>query len=217
LFRRRRAQAVGIVVSEAEEPADGCWYVTAELAVDGRQLAAFDHGPLDLHQLWASCVRPGWYFIWTCDCGDPGCAGRFRGVRVSHRGGLADWRDADSGERYCFRRAELSAALAGAWRRGRELLAADRRVPCPEANRSFFAQHEPRPAEPVAFLPEWRTDTTVSLARTMYESRDFGAMPILADALQDVGCDSAEVLNHCRGPGPHVRGCWVVDLVLGKT
>ena len=72
------------------------------------------------------------------------------------------------------------------------------------------------PFRPVAFSPEWRTDTTVSLARTMYESRDFSAMPILADALQDAGCDSAEILDHCRGPGPHVRGCWVVDLVLGK-
>jgi hypothetical protein len=50
----------------------------------------------------------------------------------------------------------------------------------------------------------------------MYEARDFGALPILADALQDAGCDSADVLDHCRGPGPHVRGCWVVDRVLGK-
>jgi hypothetical protein len=41
-------------------------------------------------------------------------------------------------------------------------------------------------------------------------------LPILADALQDAGCDSAEVLAHCRGPGPHVRGYWVVDLLLGK-
>jgi hypothetical protein len=50
----------------------------------------------------------------------------------------------------------------------------------------------------------------------MYESRDFGAMPILADALQDAGCEDAAILGHCRGAGPHVRGCWVVDLVLGK-
>jgi hypothetical protein len=69
---------------------------------------------------------------------------------------------------------------------------------------------------PVAFSPSWRTDTTVALARQMYESRDFSAMPILADALQDTGCDSADILDHCRGPGPHVRGCWCVDLVLGK-
>ena len=72
------------------------------------------------------------------------------------------------------------------------------------------------PFRPVAFSPSWRTDTAVSLARQMYESRDFSAMPMLADALQDAGCDSDDVLPHCRGPGPHVRGCWVVDLVLGK-
>ncbi len=72
------------------------------------------------------------------------------------------------------------------------------------------------PFRPVAFSTSWRTDTAVTLARQMYDSRDFSAMPILADALQDAGCDSADVLDHCRGPGPHVRGCWVVDLVLGK-
>ena len=58
--------------------------------------------------------------------------------------------------------------------------------------------------------------TNLSLAQQMYELRDFGAMPILADALQDAGCTSADILDHCRGPGPHVRGCWVVDCVLGK-
>jgi hypothetical protein len=71
------------------------------------------------------------------------------------------------------------------------------------------------PFRPVAFAPEWRTDTAIALARTMYESREFSAMPILADALQDAGCDNDDVLNHCRGAGPHVRGCWVCDLVLG--
>ncbi len=69
---------------------------------------------------------------------------------------------------------------------------------------------------PVVFSPSCRTSTATALAAQMYKSRDFSAMPILADALQDAGCDSADVLDHCRGPGPHVRGCWVVDLVLGK-
>jgi hypothetical protein len=72
------------------------------------------------------------------------------------------------------------------------------------------------PFQPVAFSPEWRTDTTVALARQMYESREFSAMPILADALQDAGCDNANILGHCRGNGPHVRGCWVADMVLDK-
>jgi hypothetical protein len=50
----------------------------------------------------------------------------------------------------------------------------------------------------------------------MYKSRDFSAVSILADALQDAGCDNEDIREHCRGPGPHVRGCWVVDLVLCK-
>jgi hypothetical protein len=72
------------------------------------------------------------------------------------------------------------------------------------------------PFRPVTFSPSWRTDTAVSLARQMYDARDFSAMPILADALQDAGCDDDDILTHCRGPAPHVRGCWVCDLVLGK-
>ena len=51
----------------------------------------------------------------------------------------------------------------------------------------------------------------------MYESRDFSAMPILTDALQDAGCDNSDVLDHCCGAGPHIRGCWVMDLVLGRS
>jgi hypothetical protein len=72
------------------------------------------------------------------------------------------------------------------------------------------------PFRPAAFSPEWRTDAALSFARQMDESREFSAMPILADALQDAGCDRVDILDHCRGLGLHVRGCWVVDLVLGK-
>ena len=70
---------------------------------------------------------------------------------------------------------------------------------------------------PCRFAPfphAWRTSDAVALARQMYDGREFSAMPILADALQDAGCDSAAVLDHCREPGDHVRGCWVVDRVL---
>jgi hypothetical protein len=62
----------------------------------------------------------------------------------------------------------------------------------------------------------WFTQTATALAHGIYADKAFDRMPILADALQDAGCDSADILDHCRGPGPHVRGCWVVDLVLGK-
>jgi len=73
------------------------------------------------------------------------------------------------------------------------------------------------PFRPVSFDAAWRTSTVVALAQQMYESRDFSAMPILADALQDAGCENDDILNHCRDAnGIHVRGCWVVDLVLDK-
>lgn len=72
------------------------------------------------------------------------------------------------------------------------------------------------PSRPVTADPSWLTSTVTAIARGMYESRDFSAMPILADALQDAGCDNDDVLSHCRGTGPHVRGCWVIDLLTGR-
>jgi hypothetical protein len=69
----------------------------------------------------------------------------------------------------------------------------------------------------LTYLPLIRAASTEAVvARGMYESRDFAPMPVLADALEDAGCDAAELLGHLRGPGPHVRGCWAVDLILGK-
>jgi len=72
------------------------------------------------------------------------------------------------------------------------------------------------PFRHAAFDPGWRTEAAVGLARGMYASRNFGPMPVLADALADAGCPDPNVLAHCRSGGSHVRGCWVVDLVLGK-
>ena len=73
------------------------------------------------------------------------------------------------------------------------------------------------PFRPVTFDSSWLTSTAVSLARGMYDAREFSPMPILADALQDAGCDNDDILGHCRDPKQtHVRGCWVVDMVLGK-
>jgi hypothetical protein len=72
------------------------------------------------------------------------------------------------------------------------------------------------PARPPEFDPTWLSSDVVALARGIYDERAFDRMPILADALQDAGYDNTDILTHCRGPGPHVRGCWVVDLVLGR-
>lgn len=72
------------------------------------------------------------------------------------------------------------------------------------------------PFHPVAFDPRWRTEHSVGIAAKMYDERDFAAMPILADALQEAGCENEDILTHCRESGLHVSGCWVVDSVLGK-
>jgi hypothetical protein len=61
----------------------------------------------------------------------------------------------------------------------------------------------------------WNGGTVAALAQAIYTDRAFDRMPILADALEDAGCSDADILAHCRQPGEHVRGCWVVDLLLG--
>jgi hypothetical protein len=72
------------------------------------------------------------------------------------------------------------------------------------------------PFRPVILNPGWLTPNVITLACTIYESRRFQALPILADALEEAGCADSEILGHCRGPVEHVRGCWVLDLILAK-
>jgi hypothetical protein len=74
--------------------------------------------------------------------------------------------------------------------------------------------HGPRRA--VFLRANWRSGDILTVASTIYNDRAFEQFPSLADALAAAGCDDEEILNHCRGPGPHVRGCWVVDLILSK-
>jgi hypothetical protein len=76
------------------------------------------------------------------------------------------------------------------------------------------------PFRPISIQPDWLTwngGTAVKLARMIYDECRFGDIPILADALEEAGCTDAAILDHCRQPGEHVRGCWVVDLLLGKS
>ncbi len=63
----------------------------------------------------------------------------------------------------------------------------------------------------------WRTTNVTTLANAIYQEHNFEDLPILADAVEEAGCTDAAVLGHLRGAGPHVRGCWALDLVLGKT
>jgi hypothetical protein len=73
-------------------------------------------------------------------------------------------------------------------------------------------------AAPINFTRSsgWATATVVRMAQIAYSEQKFDHLPILADALEEAGCDDAEVLAHCREPGPHARGCWVIDLLARR-
>lgn len=71
------------------------------------------------------------------------------------------------------------------------------------------------PFQPTVVDPRWLSSSVIDIARAMYAERAFERMPILGDALMDAGCDSEEVINHCQAQLPHVRGCWLVDRLLG--
>ena len=99
-------------------------------------------------------------------------------------------------------------ALPGVGRLGKEAWMAD-------VVRELFG---PAPFRAVEIRPEWLAwngHSAHGLARTIDEERTYDLMPVLGDALEEAGCADADVLRHCRGPGPHVRGCWVVELLRG--
>lgn len=78
----------------------------------------------------------------------------------------------------------------------------------------------PLPFRPVTADPtwlDWNDSTIPKLVQVIYDDRAFDRLPILADALEDAGCDNQEILAHCREPIEHVRGCWLLDLLLGKS
>jgi hypothetical protein len=85
--------------------------------------------------------------------------------------------------------------------------------PYPDLLRDIFGN----PFRSVNFHAAWRTAAVVALAQTIYDERDFLGMPILGDALEEAGCEDTRILGHCRIPGPHALGCWVVDLILGRA
>lgn len=75
-----------------------------------------------------------------------------------------------------------------------------------------------RPVDKEALVLRYPWELKVKpLAQSIYNDRAFDLMPVLADAMEEAGCTDAAILDHCRGPGPHVRGCWVLDLILGKS
>jgi hypothetical protein len=78
----------------------------------------------------------------------------------------------------------------------------------------------PLPFRPVpldAAWMAWNDGAVRKIAQVIYDERRYGDLPILADALEDAGCTDVDILTHCRSGGEHVRGCWVIDLLLGKA
>jgi hypothetical protein len=73
------------------------------------------------------------------------------------------------------------------------------------------------PHRPFTITPSLLTGTVVKLAAAIYDQRAFDRMPVLADALEESGLTDADALAHLRDPGPHARGCHVLDLILGKA
>jgi hypothetical protein len=84
----------------------------------------------------------------------------------------------------------------------------------------LLRDHLGNPFRPVALDPSWlawNAGIVPRMAQAIYDDRAFDRLPILADALEEAGCTNADILAHCRSEVPHVRGCWAVDLLLGKT
>jgi hypothetical protein len=91
---------------------------------------------------------------------------------------------------------------------------AERAAQCPLLRDIFGNPFRPVPLHP-AWLA-WNDGTVPKLAQAIYEERAFDRLPVLGDALEEAGCTDADILSHCRSGGEHVRGCWVIDLLLGK-
>jgi hypothetical protein len=119
----------------------------------------------------------------------------------------------------------VAVARAAGWHRYRpgrpqpsDPAAADReKGPFCDLIRDLFGNpFRPPPPLDTAWLA-WGDGTVARLARAIYDERAFDRLPVLADALEEAGCTAAGILGHLRGPGPHARGCWALDLLLGRS
>ena len=90
-------------------------------------------------------------------------------------------------------------------------------IPAADLSADLFRDvFEPGGIPRVSFLHDWRSSPVLELARQMYDENEFSRMPILHDALMDSGCGAEAILEHCKSPCEHVRGCWVLDMILRK-
>jgi hypothetical protein len=168
-----------------------------------------DDSRYDEHRIGLGCWECPWCYRDTGECGywceyaEAKNDGILAGVEAAVR--RPDWITVQA----AFRAREIVAWAAAPWDRDAATRA--------EAVAQFDLFHEivGPPVNP--HWPEWRTETVRLVARGIYRDRTFWHLPILADALQDAGCDDNNVLSHCREVKDHVRGCWVVDLAMGVS
>ncbi len=179
-------------------------YADHEVTAEELQAANADDAFADFHDRFHGSAEPRL----SIRAGEAILAARWLAAPILHRGtasSVASFTSLDPASDY-FREPDWEGLPAGV------PPSATERAEQVKLLRDIFGN----PFRPVAFSPAWRIPTVLDLATQMYKSRDFSAMPILADALQDAGCDSEEILDHCLAGGPHVRGCWVVDKILDK-
>jgi hypothetical protein len=113
-------------------------------------------------------------------------------------------------------RKQISRDADGSFGPGiKRILDQETRAQCALIRDIFGNPFRPQPSVDSSWL-SWNDGVVGRLAQAIYDNRAFDRVPILADALEEAGCTDADILNHCRQPGEHVRGCWVADLVLGK-
>lgn len=110
--------------------------------------------------------------------------------------------------------AAVSQPVVRAWLEALEALGPDQRE-CGEQT-NLLREVVGNPFRVIAFKPQWRTPRVRALAKEIYDGRAFERLPVLVRMLKDAACRSPEVLSHLQSPGPHVRGCWALDLVAGK-
>jgi len=187
-------------VAMAEQFADGS--ITDDELYDAATAAQAAIGPFNERATWYSGERR------PLDAADPAADAAWWSA---HQGDAA-WSIAQEATE-----AMAAGAVRGVFQEDNAAYFAARTAEWAYQYQYFRCVFGPLPFQPVALpVSPWQSTTVVSLAQVIYDEKVFDQMPILADALEDAGCDNAEILNHCRQPGEHVRGCWVVDLLLNK-
>jgi hypothetical protein len=193
-------EAVRAVVDVAEQFADGrVTEAQLQAAVEGSGPAWFEYAQ-----------RPAAYgsYLWRHEMEAIDAVGRVHRTEAAGRGGVI-----------------RAAATAWVW-----AAAVHQNLEGEDAGRTLLAAEYARQADllrdivgnpfrPASVWPAWLTwnDRCVErMACGIYEKRAFDRLPILHDALLDAGCDDEDILAHCRASHEHVRGCWVIDLLLGK-